>query len=209
MSFLVLVRHGQSEWNKLGLWTGHTDIELSDEGKQQAREAAEFVKDITFHKAYLSELTRTHQTLEHLFHGLEQDHAALEKSKHAELNERHYGIHTGKNKWEVQKEIGDAEFISLRRTWDHPIPDGETLKAVHDRVVPFYEQYILADLKQGKNVIISSHGNTLRALMKYLDQVHEDDVEKIEIGVAGLVVYDVDETGKIKHKDVRTPGAKA
>lgn len=200
MAYLILVRHGQSEWNALGLWTGWTDVSLTEEGKVEARKAAENLKDITLHRAYTSKLKRTQETLHEIQEAL--SHTELETTEHAELNERHYGDFTGKNKWQVREEVGEEKFTKLRRSWDHPIPNGETMKAVHDRAVPFYEQHILEDLKQGKNVIVAGHGNTLRALMKHLENVPEDKIHEVEIGTGGVIMYEIDDAGNVKSKHV-------
>lgn len=207
MAYLVLVRHGQSEWNALGLWTGWQDVSLTEQGKEEARKAADGLRDISLHKAYTSNLKRAQQTLEELKQAMQ--HAELETVQSEKLNERHYGEYTGKNKWEVKEQIGEEEFTKLRRTWDHPVPGGETLKDVHDRAVPFYEQHILQDLKAGKNVIIAAHGNTLRALMKHLENVPEDKIHEVEIGTGEVVAYEIDEDGSVLGKEIRTAGGKA
>ena len=207
MAYLVLVRHGQSEWNALGQWTGLTDISLSEQGRAEARAAAEHLRDITLHKAHVSNLKRTHETLEEIKNAL--NHTELDTTAHKDLNERDYGDYTAKNKWEVQKEIGDEEFTKLRRNWDHPVPNGETLKDVHARAIPYYQQHILEDLKAGKNIIIAGHGNTLRALMKHLDEIPDDKVHEVEIGTAGVIVYEISENGEVVSKQIRSAGAKA
>jgi 2,3-bisphosphoglycerate-dependent phosphoglycerate mutase len=125
------------------------------------------------------------------------------------LNERDYGDYTAKNKWQVQEQIGDEEFHKMRRNWDHPIPNGETLKDVHARVLPFFEEHILKDLKDGRNIIVAGHGNTLRALMKHLDNVPDDKVHEVEIGTAGVVVYEIGNDGTVIKKDIRHHGSKA
>jgi 2,3-bisphosphoglycerate-dependent phosphoglycerate mutase len=207
MAYLVLVRHGQSEWNALGLWTGLTDIPLSEQGRKEAQDAAKQLSDIKLHKAHTSKLVRAQQTLEEIKEALTL--TGLETIEHEALNERHYGDYTAKNKWDVEKEIGTEEFTKLRRNWDHPVPNGETLKDVHARAVPYYEQHILADLKDGKNIIVAAHGNTLRALMKYLDKVADDKVHEIEIGTAGVIIYEIAEDGSVLNKEIRSHGAKA
>jgi 2,3-bisphosphoglycerate-dependent phosphoglycerate mutase len=212
MAYLVLVRHGQSEWNALGLWTGWKDVPLTDQGKEEARKAAEHLQDIQLHKAYTSKLTRAQQTLHEIKEAL--GHTAdkkgeLKTEEHEALNERHYGDYTGKNKWEVKEAIGEEEFTKLRRNWDHPVPGGETLKDVHARTLPYYEQHILDDLKNGKNVIVAAHGNTLRALMKHLDKISDDNVHELEIGTGEVVVYEIGEDGVVRGKEVRASGGKA
>lgn len=207
MAYLVLVRHGQSEWNALGLWTGLRDVALTKRGREEARRAAEHLQDITLHKAYTSKLTRSKQTLHEITQALQ--HTNLETEEHEALNERDYGDFTAKNKWEIAEQLGEEEFTKLRRSWDHPVPNGETLKDVHGRVVPYYEQHILADLKADKNVIVSAHGNSLRALMKHLDEVADDKVHELEIGTGELAVYEISADGSVVSKQIRAIGGKA
>ncbi len=201
MAYLVLVRHGQSEWNLLGQWTGLTDVHLTDEGREEARRAAKTLEDIDLHRAYSSKLTRAKHTLDEIVQHL--DRHDMERTEHEELNERDYGELTGKNKWQVKEEYGEEKFMAWRRSWDHPVPGGETLKDVSQRVLPFYEQHILEDLRSGKNVIVAAHGNSLRALMKHLEDVADDDAHKVEIMTGEVLVYEIDDTGKLLKKEVR------
>jgi len=207
MAYLVLVRHGQSKWNALGLWTGHRDIELTDQGREEARRAVEHLKDIPLHKAHTSKLIRAKQTLEKIKQALGQ--TELETVEHEALNERDYGDYTAKNKWEIADQLGEEEFTKLRRNWDHPVPGGETLKDVHARVLPYYEHEILKDLKEGKNVIVAAHGNSLRALMKHLDNQPEDKVHELEIGTGEVLVYEISQDGTVLGKEIRAKGSKA
>ena len=201
MAYLVLVRHGQSEWNLLGQWTGLTDVALTEEGREEARRAAKTLEDIDLHRAYTSKLTRAKHTLDEIVTHLGRH--GVERSEHAELNERDYGELTGKNKWQVKEEYGEEKFMAWRRSWDHPVPGGETLKDVSERVLPFYEQHILEDLKAGKNVIVAAHGNSLRALIKYLENVADEDAHKVEIMTGEVLVYEIDDNGKMIKKEVR------
>lgn len=198
MAYLVLVRHGESEWNALGLWTGHRDISLTDKGRQEARNAAKQLTDITLHKGYTSDLKRAQQTLEEI--KKELDKTDLETVHHSALNERDYGDYTAKNKWEIRDQIGEEEFQKLRRHWNYAVPNGETLKDVHDRVVPYFQEHILADLKQGKNVIIAAHGNSLRALVKSLDAIADNKIHELEIGTGEVLIYDISPGGKVMTK---------
>lgn len=209
MAHLVLVRHGQSEWNALGLWTGQRDVELTEQGKKEARGAAEHLKGkgITLHKAHTSGLKRAQQTLEEIKKALEAHE--LETVAHEHLNERDYGDYTAKNKWEIAEQLGEEEFTKLRRNWDHPVPGGETLKDVHARVIPYYEEYVLPDLKQGMNVIIAAHGNSLRALMKHLEEYEDEKVHELEIGTGQVLIYEVNENGDVMEKTVLSEGGKA
>lgn len=202
MAYLVLVRHGESEWNAKGLWTGWTDIGLSDKGFAEARQAGELLKDINFDFAYTSVLGRAKQTWEQIQKVLEQNNVQTIEDK--ALNERDYGDMTGKNKWEIQKQVGEEEFQRLRRSWDYPPPNGESLKMVYERVIPYYEKEILPKLKTGKNIIIAAHGNSLRALIKYLDNISDADIPNLEMATGGVYVYTIDNGGNITNKEIRT-----
>ncbi len=200
MAYLILVRHGHSAWNKLGLWTGHTDVSLAPEGHEEAQRAGEILRDVPIHHVQVSLLRRTHETAQVLLaaHGTEVEHVP-----HAALNERHYGIHTGKNKWQVKEEIGDEAFQRLRRAWNEPIPQGETLKDVHARVVPHYEREVLPRVVRGENVLIVAHGNTIRALVKHLEDIDELAIADVEIATGEVLCYELDADGVVLRKDVR------
>lgn len=206
MAYLVLVRHGQSEWNLLGQWTGLTDVHLTDEGRIEAQRAARTLEDIDLHRAYSSELTRAKHTLDEIVGHLEK--TDVDRSEHAELNERDYGDLTGKNKWQVREEYGEEKFQAWRRSWDHPVPGGETLKDVSERVLPFYEQHILDDLKNGKNVIVAAHGNSLRALIKHLDEIADEQSHEVEIMTGEVLVYEIDDNGTLLKKEIRVTNDK-
>jgi 2,3-bisphosphoglycerate-dependent phosphoglycerate mutase len=202
MAYLVLVRHGQSEWNALGKWTGWQDVSLTDQGRAEAQEAAKALElsGVDLHKAYTSKLKRAQQTLDEIKNHL--DKTDIETVQHTALNERHYGDYTGMNKWEAQKSMGDEAFLKVRRAWDHPLPNGETLKDVHGRVMPYYESTILADLKNGKNVIIAAHGNSLRALVKHLESIPDNEIHKLEIGTGEVYMYEIDSNGNVVAKNI-------
>ncbi len=201
MAHLVLVRHGKSEWNELGLWTGWNDVELHADGKHDAERMAEHLKDIEIHLAHTSKLKRAKDTADIILTSLNLGH--IPKHEHEALNERHYGIHQGKNKWQVKEEVGDEEFQNIRRGWDHPTPEGETLKQVHDRAVPYFEEHILPSLKDGKNVLVAAHGNSLRALTKYLCKLSEEEVCNLEIGIGEVHIYEFDSDGNILKSEIR------
>ncbi|OGG79806.1 hypothetical protein A3A39_00875 [Candidatus Kaiserbacteria bacterium RIFCSPLOWO2_01_FULL_54_13] len=201
MAYLILVRHGKSEWNKLGKWTGWTDIGLVEEGLEEAKRAGEAIKDFRIDIVHVSDLKRTHETWREIQNVIGR--SDLKAKAHPALKERSYGIHTGKNKWDVKKEVGEEEFQKIRRGWHYPIPEGETMKDVHDRAVPYYEKHILPELKAGKNVLIVGHGNTLRAMVKYFEGLSEEGVSDLEFGLGEVYVYDVDEKGKIVGKEIR------
>jgi 2,3-bisphosphoglycerate-dependent phosphoglycerate mutase len=201
MAYLALVRHGESEWNTLGLWTGWRDVALTEKGHAEARQAAEALDGIKLDVAYTSKLQRARQTLDDVTATLGiRDLPVIED---AALNERDYGDLTAKNKWDVQKEYGEEQFLKWRRSWDYPVPGGETLKDVYARVAPYYDQHILPDLKAGKNVIVAAHGNSLRALVKHLENIPDDEIASLEIGTGEVYLYEVDPTGKIISKTIR------
>jgi 2,3-bisphosphoglycerate-dependent phosphoglycerate mutase len=118
------------------------------------------------------------------------------------INERDYGDYTGKNKWEVKELIGEDAWNEIRRGWDAPVPNGETLKMVYERVVPFYKETILPLLAEGKNVIIVAHGNSIRALMKYIESIPDSEVGNLEMLFGQILVYDVDPEGLMQKKQV-------
>lgn len=203
MAKLIIVRHGITSWNKEGRWQGLIDIPLSEEGKRQIDETDETIRDLKIDVIYTSPLARVRQSQWVLVKDLKLDCPVVESPA---LSERDYGIYAGKNKWDFEKEVGHIEFEKVRRGWKTPIPDGETIEDVYNRVVPFYKETILKDLVAGKNVLVVSSGNTLRALIKYLDNLSESEVEQLDLGFAAIFVYDIDQAGKIINKEVRTPG---
>lgn len=201
MAKLVLVRHGQSEWNEKGLWQGWKDIDLTEKGIEQAKETGRQLKDIHFDYAYTSPLIRAGKTLDEILKVLGQEDLPVTRD-HA-ITEKHYGIYAGKNKWQVKEEVGDEEFQKIRRSWDYQTPKGESMKQVYERLIPYYQTEILPKLKMGKNVIVASHGNTLRTLVKYLDNLTEDEIAKFEFGIGEGYVYEIDKDGKVAGKEVR------
>lgn len=202
MAYLALVRHGQSTWNAVDAWTGLTDIGLSKEGFIEARQAGELISDLNFQIAYTSKLIRAHQTLEEILRILDIEHISIFESD--ALNERDYGDLTGKNKADVEKMYGEKKFNEWRRGWNEPVPNGETLKEVFERVVPYYEEHILPKLKAEKNVLISAHGNSLRALIKYIEHISDKDIPNFEMETGAVFVYEINNDGKVISKEIRT-----
>lgn len=201
MAYLVLVRHGLSEYNKLGIWAGWDNPPLAPEGFEEAMRTGEDLKDIPVDVAYVSALLRAQQTLDIILKQL--NITTIPVYKDQALNERDYGDYTAKNKWEVKKQLGDTEFQKLRRGWDYPIPNGESLKQVYERVIPYYKQEIEPKLKEGKNVLVSSSGNALRALVKYLEDVPDDKIASLEIGTGEAYIYEIDSQGKVINREIR------
>lgn len=200
MAYLVLVRHGLSDYNKKGLWTGWDNPPLAPEGLEQAQKTGQELKDITFNHAYSSDQIRSLQTLKEILNVINQDLPITQSEK---IKERNYGIYTNRNKWDIKKELGDEEFQKLRRGWDYPIPEGESLKQVSEREIPYYESEILPKLKNGENIIIASSGNALRALARYLENIPEEKISELEIGTGEAHVYEIDSNGTVVSKQIR------
>lgn len=201
MAYLALVRHGESQWNAQGLWTGLTNVPLTEKGKQQARNAANALKDIKFDVAYTSKLERAQHTLEEMEEAWGR--ADMPSVEDQALNERDYGDYTGKNKWEIQKELGEERFLKTRRGWDEAIPNGETLKDVYNRAVPYYQNNILTNLKAGENIVIVAHGNTCRALIKNIENISDADIANVELEPGEIYLYKLDDEGKVISKEIR------
>ncbi len=204
MANLVLVRHGESVWNAKALWTGWTDVDLSDTGRKQARDAAEIIKDLSFDICFTSGLKRAQQTWEEIRSSL---NLQIPTTSDKALNERDYGDLTGKNKWKIKEEYGEEQFLIWRRSWDNPPPGGESLKNVYDRVIPYYLNNILPEIQKNKNVIVVAHGNSLRALVKYLENISDDEISSLEMKLGEPYVFKMDQSGKIISKEIRSIGS--
>lgn len=199
---LILVRHAESEWNLLGKWTGRTDVHLTQKGRREASQLGEIIKDIELHHTYTSEQIRTVETLTHLLQSAGISGVPHEKSPH--LNERDYGEYTGLNKWEVLEQLGEDVFTRIRRSWDEPIPGGETLQMVHERAVPFYKDHIAPKLLEGKNILLVSHGNTIRSLIKYLEDISDEGIAEVEMPFGHMLIYQITPEGRRHSKELRT-----
>lgn len=201
---LVFIRHAESEWNATGKWTGITDVHLSENGFHQSGMLGKALGsvNIIIDKAYCSQQIRTLETLEGILDASGQLDVPIERS--AAINERDYGDFTGKNKWEVRDMVGEDKFNKIRRGWQEDIPNGETLKQVYERAVPFYKDVILPQIKDGKNILLVAHGNSLRAIKKYLEEVDDQGIENLEMNFGEIIVYDVDDQGLSKSKSTTT-----
>ena len=198
---LILIRHQESEWNKLGKWTGQTDVHLSEEGYKNGEQIGYLIRDLKIDKAYVSDLVRTVETLNCISKTCKLDDVPVER--HSELNERDYGNYTGLNKWEFQKEYGAEKFEEVRRGWDCEIPGGENLKAVYERAVPFYMNTIVPELKTGKNILVVGHGNTFRALLKYIESINDQEICNTEFPFDKVQIFTVGNDGKKITKEIR------
>jgi 2,3-bisphosphoglycerate-dependent phosphoglycerate mutase len=225
MTKLVLIRHGESEWNKLNLFTGWTDVDLSEQGVKEAINGGKLLAadGYQFDIAYTSVLKRAIHTLWHVLDGIDQDYLPVVKDYH--LNERHYGALQGLNKSETAAKYGEEQVHVWRRSFaiappaldpsdkrnpanqaiyagidPKDLPLHESLKDTIARVVPYYNDVIAPQIKAGKRVLIAAHGNSLRALVKYLDNISDDDIAGLNIPTGVPLVYELDENLKpIRH----------
>ena len=215
---LVLIRHGESEWNKLNLFTGWTDVELSDKGRAEAALGGKLLKEegFKFDVAYTSFLKRAIHTLNLVLNEMGQEYIPVFKSY--KLNERHYGALQGLNKAETAAKYGNDQVTIWRRSYDvqppalkedddrnpalqdtyrsvnkDELPLTECLKDTVARVVPYFNEVIRKDIEAGKKVIIAAHGNSLRALVKYLENISDDDIVGVNIPTGVPLVYELDE----------------
>ncbi len=197
----IVVRHHESDWNHKGLWTGIRDRHLTEYGFKKSEEMGLLIKEFKIDYAFASMQVRSIETLSSMLEAKGQFHVPVEHS--AALNERDYGDYTGKNKWEMEKILGEDGWNAVRREWNYPVPNGETLEMVYKRTVPFFCNTILPHLRQGSNVLMVSHGNAIRALMKYIEKVPDDQVKNIEMLFGAVVIYDLDDEGHMISKDIK------
>ena len=219
MSKLILLRHLQSQWNKENRFTGWTDVPLSEEGIKSAKEVAGKLAGFHVDKVYTSPLIRNKETVSLLLENLgkvDEDKSSslpttplrgVRKSGSSfaftnawvkdvpividkALDERNYGTLQGLNKDEMKEKYGEEQVKLWRRSWNQAPPEGESLEDVFNRVVPFYRRYIEKDLKEGKNVLIVASHNSLRALVKYLEKISDEEIANLEIPYAGIKEYD-------------------
>jgi len=213
MPTLVLLRHGQSQWNLENRFTGWWDVDLSDQGVEEARAAGRLLRErgFDFDLCFTSVLTRAIRTLHLVLHEL--DRLWLPVEKHWRLNERHYGALTGLNKQEMRDKVGDEQVQIWRRSFDVPppplagdspcdvshdrryagidIPATESLKDTIARAFPYYEAEIVPALRRGERVIVVAHGNSLRALVKHLSNIGDEDIVALEIPTGQPIVYEL------------------
>lgn len=206
MTLLVLVRHGQSEWNEKNLFTGWRDPGLTEKGANEARQAGQALKTnlqakgLTFDIAFTSALQRAQKTCSLLLGA--QGQPNLKTIKHQALNERDYGDLSGLNKDEARAKWGEEQVHIWRRSYDVPPPGGESLKDTAARVLPYFDANIRTHLNHGKNVLITAHGNSLRALLMEFEGLSPEDVLAVEIGTGEPIIYQLDEGGKMLSKEI-------
>lgn len=199
---LVLVRHGQSEWNKLNLFTGWRDPGLSEKGIEEARQAGQLLKaeGYKFDVAFTSVLKRAQHTLDLMLEELGQ--SGLVTHADQALNERDYGDLAGLNKDDARRRWGEEQVHIWRRSYDVNPPGGESLKDTAARTLPYYEAKIWPEVKEGRNVLVSAHGNSLRSIVMKLDELSEDEVVKLEIATGVPIVYQLDDQGRAISKRI-------
>ena len=197
---LVLVRHGESEWNKLNLFTGWRDPDLTETGIEEAHRAGVLLKKeaLVFDIAFTSALKRAQHTLDIILGELGQQ--GLETIKDQAINERHYGDLCGLNKDDARKKWGEEQVHIWRRSYDVPPPGGESLKDTAARVLPYYDSTILPQVLAGKNVIVSAHGNSLRALIMRLDKLSPEEILKLNLPTGEPYVYRLNADGTVASK---------
>ncbi len=194
---LVLVRHGQSEWNLKNLFTGWKDPDLTEQGVSEAIAAGKQLKELglEFDLAYTSVLTRAQHTLKLILEQLGTED--LPTTRDQALNERDYGDITGMNKDEARKEFGEEQVHIWRRSFDVPPPGGESLKMTAERTIPYFKENILPKVVEGQRVIVAAHGNSLRSLIMELEELTPEQILKRELGTGKPVIYRLDENGKV------------
>ena len=197
---LILVRHGQSEWNAKNLFTGWKDPGLTDKGVSEAKNAGKLILEqkIEFDVMYTSMLSRAQKTGDIILGIL--NHKEIPIIKNEALNERHYGSLAGLNKDDARKKWGDEQVHIWRRSFDMPPPDGESLKDTADRVLPYFETEIMPKVISGSSILIAAHGNSLRALIMKLDSISPEDIVKLEIPTGAPIQYEFTADGDVGKK---------
>ena len=199
-SNLVLVRHGQSEWNEKNLFTGWKDPNLTKKGIGEAIEAGKLLKakNMKFDLMYTSNLTRAQETGRLILEEMNLTNITIEKDQ--SLNERNYGDLAGLNKDEARKKWGDEQVHIWRRSFDVPPPGGESLKNTAERVLPYFHKNIMPEVKKGLDILIAAHGNSLRALVMELENISSNEIVNLEIATGVPLIYECNE-GDIKRSN--------
>ena len=200
-NFLVLVRHGQSEWNAKNLFTGWKDPDLTSDGTKEAINAGSLIKqrDIQFSMMFTSALKRAQITGQIILDGIEQTDIKVVKNK--ALNERDYGDLSGLNKDDARKKWGEEQVHIWRRSYDVPPPGGESLKDTAERVLPYFNSSIFPKIMQGENILVAAHGNSLRSLVMQLDNLSKEEVVALEIPTGAPIIYSFEGNEKPTFKE--------
>lgn len=195
MARLVLLRHGESQWNLENRFTGWVDVPLSSRGIQEAKNAGEKLRGFMFNRAFTSVLTRATDTLRLVLEVIGQTHIPVEKDK--ALNERMYGELQGLNKADTAKKYGEDQVKIWRRSYDVRPPGGESLKDTADRVLPYYGKMIKPHIMNGETILVAAHGNSLRALVMELEQLSREQVLELNIPTGAPLLYEIDGSGRV------------
>lgn len=197
---LILVRHGQSEWNSKNLFTGWKDPGLTELGVKEAKDAGKLIanKGILFDLMYTSMLTRAQKTGDLILQ--EMRHPEITIIKNEALNERNYGSLAGLNKDDARKKWGDDQVHIWRRSFDIPPPDGESLKDTAERVLPYFKSEIMPKVIEGSSILIAAHGNSLRSLIMELDSISSEEIVNLEIPTGAPIQYIFNEDGSVNKK---------
>ena len=208
MGTLVLIRHGQSQWNLENRFTGWIDVPLTDQGREEARRGAELIRGLHFDRAFTSALVRAQETLTIVLETIGQPTIPIERDR--ALNERHYGALQGLNKAETAKKYGEAQVKIWRRSYDiappkdqtamNPDGTSESLKDTAARTLPYFREKILPLVKQGQTILVSAHGNSLRSIVMELDHLTKAQVLNLELATGAPIVYEIDAAGKVLKK---------
>lgn len=194
MKQLVLIRHGESQWNLENRFTGWVDVPLTPRGEQEAKDAGKKLQEFRFDQAFTSVLTRAIKTLEIVLSVTGQTDLHVEK--HQALNERMYGDLQGLNKAETVEKHGADQVKIWRRSFDVPPPGGESLKDTAERVIPYYQEKIWPALSSGESILVVAHGNSLRALVMHLNQLSREEVLELNIPTGAPLFFELDDDGK-------------
>jgi len=198
MPQLILLRHGQSQWNLENRFTGWVDVELSAKGEEEARAAGELLKPFQIDMLFTSVLKRAMRTADIALEVAGKSGIPTERSE--KLNERHYGDLQGLNKDDIGKQYGEAQLKIWRRSYDMPPPNGESLKDTQERCIPYYKDVIEPKLREGKNVMIAAHGNSLRSIVMYLDNLTPEEILEVNIPTGVPALYELDSSLKVVSK---------
>lgn len=205
MAALVLLRHGQSQWNLENRFTGWTDVPLTERGRSDAKKAADTLKEFHFAKAYTSHLQRAADTLSIILEALGQKKIPVIAD--SALNERHYGDLQGLNKAETTKKYGEEQVLLWRRSYKTRPPNGESVEDVGFRVLPLIKWTILPEVIAGSNILVTASGNSLRPIIKFFDDLSDEKAATMEVGLCTPYIYWFDAKGKITKREVReVPG---
>jgi 2,3-bisphosphoglycerate-dependent phosphoglycerate mutase len=200
VALLVLVRHGESQWNLENRFTGWVDVPLTDTGRREAERAGQALRGIHFDRAYTSVLQRATETLDIILRAIGQTDLPIERD--AALNERHYGDLQGLNKAETAAKFGAEQVHIWRRSYDVAPPGGESLKDTAARTLPYFERVIVPRLRAGENILVSAHGNSLRSIVMHLERLTKEQVLELNLATGVPIVYDIGPDMTIRSKRI-------